>query len=166
MLILSEPLDCWVWNQLSIVSTCPPRHLHSSTLYGDSLYVYGGCTDDGVTTDDFRRFDFSMKRRFSNINITATKQWYPLPKYIKCHSHTLVYRPKSSSNEDSFILFGGIDKDEKFNHVHEYNIGWSTWRNLQLSWKLDLSNSPQGRLLRPITIVNNIKVGTFSSDSQ
>ncbi|XP_046677022.1 F-box only protein 42 [Homalodisca vitripennis] len=98
------------------------RYSHSACSYGNSMYVFGGCTCTSTTFNDLWQLDLSSRK----WNRLLTMGTYPTPKALA----TIVYY------EGLLVLFGGWTHPtpfplhqawRTFNELHMYDINENRW---------------------------------------
>lgn len=96
-----------------------PRCYFASVLYNDSIYVYGGESDNGVLNDLWK---FDLKK----------KEWLNLGQYNHraCHSACVV--------NDKMYVYGGFYDKLWFNTVDEYNFKTGKWKPFLRNPKLPI----------------------------
>jgi hypothetical protein len=105
----TEALRYCSWNEMTFMGAIPgSRMYHSSTLYENSLYVFGGCDEKHSSKNSLFVLD------------TATRQWTrpvlrgPSPAHRHGHTATIV--------EDRLYVFGGMNRHGHFNDVHVLDL--------------------------------------------
>lgn len=109
-----------------------PRYGHSSVLFGDKIYVYGGVTANGQICNELWAFDVSAKT-WENITVrsdpcipsNATAMCGPL----KSVGHTAtLFTNKSRKSEIMIVIFGYSPVFGFLNTVQEYHFGTREWK--------------------------------------
>lgn len=110
------------WPTTNWMPTIGKRHSHSACVYGNSMYVFGGCSATCTTFNDLWRLDLDTRTWIRPI----TMGHYPSPKACA----TMLYYKKS------LILFGGWSHPSPyplhqpwtlFNELHMYSIESNKW---------------------------------------
>lgn len=110
---------------LEMTPTITKRYSHSACRYGNSMYVFGGCTSTSTTFNDLWRLDLN-KREWERPLTMGT---YPSPK--ACAS-IVCYK-------DALVLFGGWTHPSPyplhqswrlFNELHIYSIITKRWTSI------------------------------------
>ncbi|KAK7788265.1 hypothetical protein R5R35_013970 [Gryllus longicercus] len=117
-----------MWKDVTPVEMTPTitkRYSHSACRYGNSMYVFGGCTSTSTTFNDLWRLDLN-KRQWERPLTMGT---YPSPK--ACAS-VVCYK-------DALVLFGGWTHPSPyplhqswrlFNELHMYSIVSKRWTSI------------------------------------
>jgi N-acetylneuraminic acid mutarotase len=92
-----------------------PRHSHSSVVYEDSMYIFGGY--DGHYKNDFHRFNF------------ITNTWTNI-KDSRGHEPTPRYRTACTVINDGLYLFGGHDGAKQLNDFFTFNFKTQEWSQI------------------------------------
>ena len=101
--------ETMVWSKPDTLGPRPcPRRAHSSFIWRDTFYVFGG-GDDSKALNDLHALNLDAMTWMS----VDTKGQKPHPRGY--HSGTLVM--------DKFIVFGGSDGNICFDDVHILNLG-------------------------------------------
>jgi len=103
-----------------------PRDRHSSVVYRNSLYIFGGF-DGHARTNDLYRFDIETSN-WTQILPSTLESTIPTPR----HSHSAVVY------NDSMIVYGGYDGGYR-SDLHKYSFASNTWTRFD----------PSGRSPRP-----------------
>ena len=102
-------VDCTIFTD----ELCSPsaRSMHSATLWGDYMVMYGGQAIDGSVKSDFYLFD------------TKGIKWYSY--YVSSHpraGHSVIHIP----NTDVYYAIGGIESASKYSTtILKMRFGWS-----------------------------------------
>ena len=101
------------WNQIEYNGEAPtPRSFHKMTSIGDSLYVFGGCGEEG-RMNDLYHLD------------TKTLKWTKLPSSEDIIGRGgAVFQP--SPNEKSLFVIAGFTGEES-SDVHSFDISSKVW---------------------------------------
>jgi N-acetylneuraminic acid mutarotase len=103
-----------------------PRDRHSSVVYRNCLYIFGGF-DGHARTNDLYQFDIETSH-WTQILPSTLESTIPTPR----HSHSaIVYN-------DNMIVYGGYDGGYR-SDLHKYSFSTNTWTRLD----------PSGRSPRP-----------------
>lgn len=105
------------WSSIENENACVvPRHSHTSVVYGDSMFVYGGKSKTGVL-EDLVEFKFETQS-WSTIQGDGTK---PGTRY----GHSAVI------HENAMYIFGGRDNDDKtHNDIFEFRFDTLRWTKI------------------------------------
>ncbi|EFA86792.1 hypothetical protein PPL_00597 [Heterostelium album PN500] len=107
------------WESVMVYGRIPvPRHAHSCTLIGDTIWIFGGYGLGGVHLGDLNRFDI------------LTGQWHRIKTSAKInarHSHTAV------EYGGCLWVFGGIGKgsdDNVYNDLWMFSPATDQWTQI------------------------------------
>ncbi|XP_046398523.1 F-box only protein 42 [Ischnura elegans] len=107
---------------LDMAPTITKRYSHSACCYGNSMYVFGGCTSTSTTFNDLWRLDLTRRQWVRPLSMGS----YPSPK--ACAS-LVIHR-------DNLVLFGGWTHPSPyplhqawrlFNELHLYSMESNRW---------------------------------------
>ena len=102
------------------------RFGHTSAIYKNSLYIFGGW-DGGETLNDIQVYDIERNqwRVLSNIKGSIKGR----------------YRHTSAFNDYAMYIFGGIDQQqERFNDIYEFVFETNSWSRV-----ITIGNAPSKR---------------------
>jgi len=103
-----------------------PRYGHTATIFGNSMYVFGGRGKKGVVYRDIDRLNL---KTWNWSKMSSTNM---MPPARFGHSSTLV--------GDKIVIFGGYDGNKTYNDLWVFNIEKTTWIQPKMSGR-----SPQPR---------------------
>ena len=68
-----ESSSSWNWRSVFVGGVIPSaRHCHTSVVYKNKMYIFGGYSNDsvsGIHRNDFFEFDFGKQNEFQSINM-------------------------------------------------------------------------------------------------
>lgn len=104
--------------------TPSPRYAHSTVLYGDKLYLYGGVLGNRGPTAELWAFDISAKV-WENIKVKSEScpGNYTLCGPLKSAGHTAIV-----VQDRMIVIFGHSPHFGYLNTVQEYYFGTREWR--------------------------------------
>ena len=128
--VYSLDLSSLNWSKVPTSPRCPEIRLsHSSVVYGGSLYVFGGISDEGEKLNDFWRLDLS------------TSVWEEvlgegdIPTGRSGHT-AVVYK-------DLMVMFGGMkDITKETNDMYSYSFSTNLWTLFQYEHQVKDPVSP------------------------
>ncbi|KAJ8976992.1 hypothetical protein NQ317_013993 [Molorchus minor] len=119
-----------VWETPHIEEGPPMRYGHSTVIYGDKIFLYGGVLGNRGPTSELWAFDISAKT-WENITVKAAScnNGYLMCGPIKLagHSSTIVINNISQKADRMVIIFGHSPDLGYLNTVQEYYFGTREW---------------------------------------
>lgn len=106
-----------------------PRYAHSTVLYGDKIFIYGGVVGNRGSTSELWAFDISAKT-WENITVKATCNGSVLlcgPLKSAGHTATLIENPNNKKHDRMISIFGHSSQLGYLNTVQEYYFGTREW---------------------------------------
>ncbi|XP_071787789.1 uncharacterized protein [Asterias amurensis] len=116
-------IESWRWSHVEAQGRAPTRAYHTSTIYRNEMFVFGGVYPNPDPEPD------GCSDQLLIFN-PASESWYePLvtgkkPKPRSGHSATLL--------DDQLVIFGGWDAPECFNDVHCLDLTLFDYENIQV----------------------------------
>lgn len=119
-----------VWETLHISESPSMRYGHSTVLYGDKIFLYGGVDGNRGPTSELWAFDISAKT-WENITVKADSC---NDSYIMCgplksagHTATVVAKNTTTKVDRMIVIFGHSPRLGYLNTVQEYYFGTREW---------------------------------------
>lgn len=119
-----------VWETPHIAKSPVPRYGHSTVLYGDKIFLYGGVLGNRGPTSELWAFDISAKT-WENITVKADSC---NNSFLMCgplqsvgHSATVVNNHINRSADRMIVIFGHSPYLGYLNTVQEYYFGTREW---------------------------------------
>lgn len=106
-----------------------PRYAHSTVLYGDKIFIYGGVVGNRGSTSELWAFDISAKT-WENITVkSACNGSFILCGPLKSagHTATLIENPNNKKHDKMIAIFGHSSHLGYLNTVQEYYFGTREW---------------------------------------
>lgn len=115
--------DC-AWNEIQTKGEEKPGPLahHSSVVFGDKMYLFGG---SNLETEN-RKF-FSLDMNTFRWDVIKSRGELPLTR----DEHTAVV----NENEQSLIIFGGFINGERTNEIVKYLFSENKWIKVNLPYQ-------------------------------
>lgn len=118
--IYSYNLESEKWKKIEIKGDLPSaRFDHTSIIYQDSMYVFGG--ENGNYLNDVCEYNF-LKNEWKEIETTGEKP-------SKRSGHKVAFYSGRFMNESSMFLFGGYDGDY-CNDLYNFNFSTRLWKKI------------------------------------
>lgn len=119
-----------VWETPQVEGSGPGhRYGHSSVLYGDKVFVYGGVWGNRGATKELWAFDVSAKV-WENITVKALpcNSTFALCGPLKSSGHTAtVFTSGNKKSDRMIVIFGHSPQFGYLNTVQEYYFGTREW---------------------------------------
>eukprot|EP01130_Rhizamoeba_saxonica_P008911 TRINITY_DN360_c0_g2_i3.p1 TRINITY_DN360_c0_g2~~TRINITY_DN360_c0_g2_i3.p1 ORF type:complete len:522 (-),score=118.99 TRINITY_DN360_c0_g2_i3:1506-3071(-) len=110
-------LDLRIWDQIIVIGNKPEgRWLHSTVLYDDKLYIYGGLGDSGKVFDELWIFDL------------ATKTWELLEPKGVIKPGALYGHTATIMADGTMVLMFGTDGTSVTNNIFLYDMEGNEWQ--------------------------------------
>ncbi|KAK9729796.1 Laminin EGF domain [Popillia japonica] len=108
----------------------PSRYAHSTVLYGDKIFIYGGIVGNRGPTSELWAFDISAKI-WENVTVKAVTC---SGTYVDCgplkiagHTATVVINENNKKADRMVVIFGYSPYFGFLNTVQEYYFGTREW---------------------------------------
>lgn len=123
--------NVWETPHLNEGSASPsPRYAHSTVLYGDKLFIYGGVLGNRGPTSELWAYDINAKT-WENVTVKAESCNI---SYLLCgplksagHTGTLVTNISNKKADRMIVIFGHSPGLGYLNTVQEYYFGTREW---------------------------------------
>lgn len=106
------------------------RYAHSTVLYGDKLFIYGGVVGNRGPTSELWAFDISAKT-WENVNVKVESCNGSLllcgPLKSSGHTSTVVTNLNNKKADRMVVIFGHSPSLGYLNTVQEYYFGTREW---------------------------------------
>ncbi|XP_066149879.1 attractin isoform X1 [Euwallacea fornicatus] len=125
-----------VWETPHINKGPVMRYGHSTVLYGDKIFLYGGVLGNRGTTSELWAFDISAKT-WENITVKAdscndsTLMCGPLKS--AGHTSTIINNNTNKKADKMVVIFGHSPQFGYLNTVQEYYFGTREWHIVNTS---------------------------------
>ncbi|GLV41896.1 distracted [Carabus blaptoides fortunei] len=121
-----------VWETPHMVGSLAPspRYAHSTVLYGDKLFLYGGVLGNRGPTSELWAFDISAKN-WENVTVKpgprTGKNILHGPLKSAGHTATIVTNKNNKKADKMVVIFGHSPNLGYLNTVQEYYFGTREW---------------------------------------
>lgn len=119
-----------VWETTHLQEGPMSRYAHSTVLYGDKIYIYGGVVGNKGPTSELWAFDVSAKT-WENVNVKADacNSSFLLCRPLKSagHTATVVVNVNNKKADRMVLIFGHSPHLGYLNTVQEYYFGTREW---------------------------------------
>ncbi|XP_050304238.1 attractin [Anthonomus grandis grandis] len=119
-----------VWETPQIYKSPMMRYGHSTVIYGDKIFLYGGVVGNRGTTSELWAFDISAQI-WENITVKADACNV---SFLMCgplksagHTATIVNNNTNKKNDKMVVIFGHSPQYGYLNTVQEYYFGTREW---------------------------------------
>jgi len=145
--------ESFTWSIPTMSGDCPSaRRAHSTFVWNDKLYVFGG--GDGVhALSDLFALDLMDPSNLRWQNVSPTGQ-IPVPRGY--HTANLV--------GDKLVVFGGSDGHECFSDVHVCDLTKNTWYAMELDRSIPRLSHTSTRVGSYLFVMGGHDGKQYSSD--
>ncbi|XP_045475580.1 attractin-like protein 1 isoform X2 [Harmonia axyridis] len=119
-----------VWEKPQIATNPSPRYGHSTVIYGDKIFLYGGILGNRGVTSEIWAFDISAKT-WENITVkslSCNDSYFMCgPLKLAGHTATVVTNIDNKKADRMIVIFGYSSSYGYLNTVQEYYFGEREW---------------------------------------